>query len=74
MSAMWLLPKIVAEKGVKNLQVFGDSKLMVYWENNKCGLDNIVPEPLRNQVLGLKEIFEYNSISYIFIKSLINDS
>jgi ribonuclease HI len=44
--AMWLLSKVTTKKGVKRLQVFGDSKLMVDWANLKCRINNLLLEPL----------------------------
>jgi len=40
--AMWILMKGAVEKGLKHLQVFGDSKLLMDWANNKCRIENLI--------------------------------
>ena len=40
---------------------------MVDQANNKCRVDNMVPEPLMNQVIEVKEIFEEElSFSHVY--------
>lgn len=34
--AVWFLLKTAANRGIVHLQVFGDSKLLMDWANNKC--------------------------------------
>jgi len=60
-----LLLKSTTTKEIINLQVFEDSKLFIYWENNKCMMTNILFSLVMNIVEGTKNRFEDNSSNHI---------
>ena len=39
--AMWMLLKATVEKGIRTLQVLGDSKLLIDWENGRSQISNL---------------------------------
>jgi hypothetical protein len=44
--ALWIMMKIIVEKGIKQLHVFGDLKILMDWTNNKSRIDNIMLDPI----------------------------
>jgi len=64
----WILLKTTAGKGLKDLQVFGDSKMLMDWTNHQCRIENMLLVPIMNQVLELKHSFDDLSF-LIFTKS-----
>jgi ribonuclease HI len=44
--ALWLLMRPAFEKGLEQLQILGDSKLVISWENGKNNLQNLSLYPI----------------------------
>jgi ribonuclease HI len=64
--ALWLLLKTAKEKGLKQFQVYGDSKMLMYWANNKYQTGNLTLVPIMNQVMEVKNRFEEISFNHIY--------
>jgi hypothetical protein len=60
---------------MKHLQVFGDSRILMDWANNKCKFDNIMLAPIMNQVLEVKCSFDeiYFSHTHTYIENLTQE-
>ena len=39
--ALWILLKVTQDQHVKNLQVLGDSKMLIEWENGRNQITNL---------------------------------
>lgn len=64
--ALWLLLKTDADKGIKELQVLGNSKLLMVWANGKCQLSNLNLGPILLRVLEVKQHFDFISFTHIY--------
>ena len=52
--ALWMLLKAAVEKGIRTLQVLGDSKLLIDWENGRSQISNLNLNPILELILELK--------------------
>ena len=52
--ALWMLLKAAVEKGIKTLQVLGDSKLLIDWENGRIQISNLNLNLILELILELK--------------------
>ena len=52
--ALWMLLKAAVEKGIRTLQVLGDSKLLIDWENGHSQISNLNLNPILELILELK--------------------
>jgi ribonuclease HI len=64
--ALWILLKVVVDIQVKRLQVFGDSKLLIDWENGKSIIYNLDLGPILDRIMEKKLIFEEVSFSHVY--------
>jgi ribonuclease HI len=64
--ALWILLKVAGEKNVSRLQVLGDSKLLMDWENGKNQITNMALSPIMELCLEKKKIFEEISFSHVY--------
>ena len=68
---MWILLKLVVDKGVASIYVFGDSKLVIDWANGKINLENqlllIAMENIKEKKRSIK------SITFIQIYKELNE-
>jgi hypothetical protein len=46
------------DRQFKRLQVFGDSKLLMDWENGKSNISNLELWPILNRIMEKKIVFE----------------
>jgi hypothetical protein len=52
--ALWILLKVAVDRQVKRLQVFGDSKLLMDWENGKSNISNLELGPILDRIMEKK--------------------
>jgi ribonuclease HI len=64
--ALKLLLLFVVEKGCKTLQVFGDSMLIINWENGvqRCHISRLVP--IYEEVLRIINVFDSISFTHLY--------
>ena len=48
--ALWILLKVAQDQQVKNLQVLGDSKMLIEWENGRNQITNMELIPINDEV------------------------
>lgn len=58
--------KFEADPGQRNLEVLGDSKLLMNWYNNKCQISNLAFGPTMVTVFEAKSWFHSISFSDIY--------
>jgi len=58
--------KVVVDKQVRKIQVLGDSRLVMDWENGKAQITNMVLGPILERILEIKALFEEVSFAHIF--------
>jgi len=63
--ALWTLLAIAQLKGVKNLQVMGESKLLVDWALKKVKVENVRLGPLLRDIQNTLQSFEWLSFKHI---------
>jgi hypothetical protein len=54
------------DRQVKRLQVFGDSKLLMDWENGKSNISNLELGPIFNRIMENKIVFEEVSFAHVY--------
>ena len=64
--ALILLLTTSLEWGVRTLQMFGDSKIIINWENWFLRCHNFRLIPLSEDILVLKQQFDFLSITHVF--------
>lgn len=64
--SLHILLKVIVDKLLRKIQVFGDSKLVINWENEKVHFSNLVLETIREQLLEIKALFEEVSFVHAF--------
>jgi ribonuclease HI len=64
--ALWILLKVAMDMQVKRLQVFGDSKLVMDWENGRSNIYNLELGPIFNRIMENKLVFEEVSFSHVY--------
>ena len=64
--ALKLVMKLAQEFGVTQLQIFGDSMLVIKWMRKEVALGNFTSQPLYDEVLNLLASFSYTSLSHIY--------
>jgi ribonuclease HI len=66
MMALKLVLKLAQEFGVTQLQIFGDSMLVIKWMHKEISLGNFTLRPLYDEVHNLLTSFSYTSLSHIY--------
>jgi len=59
--------KLAQELGVTQLQIFGDSMLVIKWMHKEIGLRCFSLQPLYDEVHNLLTSFSYMSLSHIYM-------
>ena len=54
------------EKGVKSLQIFGDSQVIINWINGNNIIHNIQLVPLLDEVCRLKEQLDHVDMKHVY--------
>lgn len=65
---LWLLLTSAKQKGCRNIQVIGDSKLVIDWASQKCHVKNIRLGPIVNIVKELIVSLDQICFSHIYGK------
>jgi ribonuclease HI len=52
--ALWMLTKLSAEQGVDQIQIMGDSKLVIDWINSKSNMQNMYLSSNMERIKELK--------------------
>lgn len=63
--SLWILLKIVANKGLSSLQDMGDSKFLMDWASGHCKIQNLVLLLILKKVLEVKSVF-FKSPFHVF--------
>ena len=65
-NALKLLMTKTLEWGVRNLQIFGDSKIIINWANGfqRCHIIRLIS--LLEEILVLKQNFDFLSITHVY--------
>ena len=66
LSALWSILKIAAEKNVQELQLCGDSKLTIDWENGQLQINALHLQHLLRAIRSQMENFESISFQHIY--------
>ena len=66
LSALWVVLKIAAEKNVRNLQICGDSKLTIDWENSNLQINATHLQHLLKAIRSQLENFHSTSFQHIY--------
>ena len=66
LSALRLLMSKALERGVRSIQIFGDSKIIINWANGfqQCHILRLMP--LLDEVLLLKHHFDFISFTHVY--------
>ena len=63
---LWILLREAKNKGMKNIQVMGDSKLAIDWENKKIRVKIFVLAPTLEQIKEVTVTFDDINFTHIF--------
>jgi ribonuclease HI len=63
-----ILLKLAAQQGIQNLQVFGDSQIVINWIHGKYRMENLFLSPIFAEVKNSLSIF--NTISFDVYREL----
>jgi ribonuclease HI len=61
---------LTAEKGVSNIQTFGDSLVVINWIRGVNAMGKILLKPIYEEIQNFKEIFNCNSFHYVYSERL----
>jgi hypothetical protein len=64
--ALKLLLQFVGEKGVQNLQIFGDSKNVINWTRKQQSCHNIFLQPLLEEIFRLLDALDSYSLKHVY--------
>lgn len=64
--ALKLVLKLAQELGVTQLQIYGDSMLVIQWMRKEIAVRNFTLHPLYDEVLNLLTYFSHTSLSHIY--------
>nr|QHR87972.1 hypothetical protein Q903MT_gene1984 [Picea sitchensis] len=57
---------LAAERGVSRLQVFGDSLLVINWMNGRNQLENLLLQPVLDELLAIKSSLTEVTLKHIY--------
>jgi hypothetical protein len=63
---LWILIKVAVDREVKRLQVFGESKLLMDWENGKSNISNLDLGPIFHRIMEKKIFFGDVSFDHVY--------
>jgi ribonuclease HI len=63
--ALWILLKSALEQKVKRIQILGDSKRVLDWENGKSNITNLLSRPIMDRIQVLKG--DFDGVSFIHV-------
>lgn len=66
LNALRLLMRLAIEKGVDQIQIMGDSKLVAYWINNKNNMHNMSLSLIMERIKELKRNFSKISSHHLY--------
>ena len=66
LSALWYVLRIIAEKNVRDLQIRGDSKLTINWENGNLQINSPHLQHLLREIRSQLENFNSTSFQHIY--------
>jgi len=64
--ALKLLLLLVYEKGIRSIQVFGDSLLIINWLRGSCKMEKYLLRPIFDAVQSIKSSFNIISFQHVF--------
>jgi hypothetical protein len=69
--ALWVLLNFAQDKGIRNIQVFGDSKLVVDWFKGRAQLVILALLPWQHRIRELQEAYDFVTIEHVYWNSII---
>jgi ribonuclease HI len=64
--ALKLLLQFAGEKGVQNLQIFGDSKIVINWASKQQSCHNILLHPILEEIFRLLHTLNDYSFNHVY--------